>query len=58
MLLDKINYTVERLDGDYAYLKKDTDASNELKCVSRALLPPETAEGTRLVYEMMEYSIV
>ena len=27
MLLDKINYTVERLDGDYAYLKKDADAS-------------------------------
>lgn len=22
MLLDKIDYTVERLDGDYAYLKK------------------------------------
>lgn len=58
MLLDKINYTVERLDGDYAYLKKDADASSALKCVARALLPPETAEGTRLVYEMMEYSIV
>lgn len=57
MLLDKINYTVEKLDGDYAYLKKDTDAS-ELKCVARALLPPETAEGTKLVYEMMEYNIV
>lgn len=58
MLLDKINYTVERLDGDYAYLKKDADASGELKCVARALLPPETAEGTKLIYEMMEYSIV
>lgn len=57
MLLDKIYYTVERLDGDYAYLKKDADESGELKCVARALLPAETAEGTRLVYEMMDYNI-
>ena len=58
MLLDKIYYTVSRLDGDYAYLQKEDDESAELKCVARALLPPETAEGTRLLYEMMEYSIV
>lgn len=58
MLLDKIDYTVKRLDGDYAYLKKDADASEELKCVARALLPPEIVEGTKLVYEMMEYNIV
>lgn len=58
MLLDKIYYTVNSLEGDYAYLKKDDDASDELKCVARALLPPETAEGSRLVYEMMEYSII
>lgn len=58
MLLDKIYYTVNSLEGDYAYLKKEDDVSDELKCVARALLPAEIAEGTRLVYEMMEYSIV
>lgn len=58
MILDKIYYTVESLDGDYAYLRKDADASEELKCVARALLPAEIAEGTKLVYEMMEYNIV
>lgn len=58
MLLDKIYYTVNSLEGDYAYLKKEDDVSDELKCVARALLPTEIAEGTRLVYEMMEYSIV
>lgn len=58
MLLDKIYYTVNSLEGDYAYLKKDDDAPDELKCIARALLPPETAEGSRLVYEMMEYSII
>lgn len=58
MMLDKIYYTVSSLEGDYAYLKKEGDESAEQKCVARALLPPEITEGTRLVYEMMEYSIV
>lgn len=58
MLLDKIYYTVDRLDGDYAYLKKEDDASEEPKCVARALLPAELMEGSRLLYEMMEYSLV
>lgn len=58
MLLDKIYYTVDRLDGDYAYLKKDGDASLETKCVARALLPAEITEGSRLLYEMMEYRFI
>lgn len=57
MLLDKIYYTVDSLEGDYAYLRKDDDAPGETKRVARALLPPEIAEGSRLVYEMMEYSL-
>lgn len=58
MLLDKIYYTVERLDGDYAYLANEEEPQMELKCVARALLPPETTEQSRLKYEMMEYSLV
>lgn len=58
MLLDKIYYTVARLDGDYAYLAKEDDPDAELKCVARALLPPEIVENGRLVYEMMQYSII
>ncbi|MBQ7944029.1 MAG: chorismate--pyruvate lyase [Lachnospiraceae bacterium] len=58
MLLDKINYTVARLDGDYAYLQKDDEPDLELKCVARALLPAEIVEGSKLVYEMMEYSLL
>ena len=57
MLLDKINYTVARLDGDYAYLQKEDEPDMELKCVARALLPAEIVEGSRLIYEMMEYSM-
>lgn len=58
MLLDKIYYSVERLDGDYAYLQNQEEPEAELKCVARALLPAQIVEGSRLVYEMMEYSMV
>jgi len=58
MLLDKIYYTVDSLDGDYAYLKREDDSSEETKCVARALLPAEIAEGSRLLYEMMEYTLL
>ncbi len=59
MLLDKIYYTVERLEGDYAYLgREEGDSSEEPKCVARALLPAEIAEGSRLLYEMMEYTLL
>ena len=57
MLLDKIYYTVSKLDGDYAYLVKEEESDAEPKCVARALLPAEIMEGSRLVYEMMEYSL-
>ncbi len=52
-----IGYTVARIDGDYAYLQQVGNPQEELKCVARALLPPEITEGTRLHYEMMEYRI-
>ncbi len=58
MLLDKIYYTVDSLEGDYAYLKREGDASEETKCVARALLPAEITEGARLLYEMMEYTLI
>ncbi|MCI8483205.1 MAG: chorismate--pyruvate lyase [Lachnospiraceae bacterium] len=52
-----IEYVVARIDGDYAYLQQIEQPEEELKCVARALLPPEIAEGTMLHYEMMEYSL-
>lgn len=53
-------YIVERIDGDYAMLKRtdETDDKAELKMVARALLPPEIMEGTKLLYEWMQYSII
>ena len=50
-------YTVNRLDGDYAYLLLEDQPDLEEKCVARALLPAEISEGSRLKYEMMSYSM-
>lgn len=56
VMFERKEYTVERLDGDYAYLKEES--IEDLKCVARALLPAEIREGSRLAYEMMEYEIL
>ena len=56
-------------EGGYSYHGKsiliDDDLSvlcllytSELKLVASALLPPETMEGTKLLYEWMQYSIM
>ena len=70
MLFETIYYTVNRIDGDYAYLVREENATSafpsavspahspEEKCVARALLPMEIKEGAKLKYEMMEYSIL
>ena len=51
-------YIVVSINGDYAELKRTDEESAELKTVARALLPPEIEEGTRLRYEMLEYSLI
>lgn len=51
-------YVVESIDGDYAYLKRTDVESDELKLVARALLPAEITEGSKLLYEWMQYSII
>ena len=48
-------YNVEKIDGDYAYLKRTDKQLDDLNQVARALLPPEIAEGSRLVKEWFEY---
>lgn len=51
-------YLVESIDGDYANLRRTDIESEDLKLVARALLPDGIAEGTKLKYELMQYSIV
>ena len=50
-------YVVESIDGDYANLRRTDIQSEDLKLVARALLPPEISEGSKLKYEMMQYTM-
>ncbi len=52
------DYIVYQIDGDYAHLKRIDKEEDELKLVALALLPEGIAEGTKLHYEMLQYSIV
>lgn len=56
--MNRFEYIVVSIDGDYANLRRTDVETEELKLVARALLPPEIAEGTRLLYEWMQYSII
>ena len=56
--MDIYEYIVVSIDGDYANLKRTDIETEEVKLVARALLPEEIAEGTRLKYEMFEYTIM
>ncbi len=51
------DYEVVLIHGDYADLKRTDIESDELLLVALALLPAEINEGTRLHYEMFEYTV-
>jgi hypothetical protein len=51
-------YIVKRIDGDYAILVRTDIESNEDFLVARALLPMEIDEGTKLLWENLEYYII
>ena len=51
------DYIVESIDGDYAHLRRTDAQEEELKLVARALLPDGIMEGSRLHYEMLEYTL-
>lgn len=56
--MNRFEYVVVSIDGDYANLRRTDEESDELKLVARALLPAEITEGTRLLYEWMQYTII
>lgn len=51
-------YVVEKIDGDYAVLRRADVQSEDTVLVARALLPEEIDEGTRLLWENLEYSVI
>ena len=56
--MDTFYYVVDSIDGDYANLRRTDIVSEDLKLVARALLPAEINIGTKLKYELFQYSIV
>ena len=56
--MGRYKYIVEKIDGDYAVLRRTDIQTEDTVLVARALLPDETDEGTRLLWENLEYSII
>lgn len=56
--METIYYIVDSIDGDYANLRRTNIESDEVKLVARALLPDGIDAGTKLKYEMFEYTVI
>lgn len=54
---DPILYTVLKIDGDYAWLRRLDAPSAEPVLVALALLPAEVAEGVRVRKVFFDYSL-
>ena len=52
------DYCVVRIEGEYAYLRELGKDSEDDIFIALALLPIGTDIGTKLHYEMLEYSII
>ena len=52
------DYTVIRIEGEYAYLRTDDTPADEPLFLAMALLPAEVDVGTRLHYEMFSYTVI
>lgn len=52
------DYVITRIEGEYAYLRElDSNDTDEL-FIALALLPQGVDIGTKLHYEMLEYTII
>ena len=52
------DYTVIKIEGEYAYLREDGAGEGEDLFIAMALLPMGTDVGSRLHYEMLEYTLL
>ena len=52
------DYTVVKIEGEYAYLRDDDNKDEEDLFIAMALLPPGVDVGTRLHYEMLSFEII
>ncbi len=52
------DYTVVKIEGEYAYLRADGDGDDKDIFIALALLPSGVDIGTRLHYEMLTYTVI
>ena len=52
------DYTVVKIEGEYAYLRADGDCADNDLFIAMALLPPGIDIGSRLHYEMLSYTVI
>ena len=52
------DYTVVKIEGEYAYLRPDGGREEDDLFIAMALLPPGIDVGTRLHYEMLSYTVI
>lgn len=56
--MEPIPYIVEKIDGDYAILRRTDFPDTDTVRMARALLPEEITDGTKLLMENFSYTIV
>ena len=52
------DYTVVKIEGEYAYLRADGASEAEDLFIAMALLPSGVDVGSRLHYEMLCYTLI
>ena len=52
------DYTVIKIEGEYAYLRADGENEDKDIFIALALLPAGIDVGTRLHYEMLCYTVI
>ncbi len=52
------DYVITKIEGEYAYLRELDSSSDDELFIAMALLPMGVDVGTKLHYEMLEYTVV
>ena len=57
-MMEPKDYTVVKIEGEYAYLRDDAAPATPPLFIALALLPSGVDEGTRLHCELFQYEII
>lgn len=52
------DYVITKIEGEYAYLREIGGISSDELFIALALLPQGVDIGTKLHYEMLEYTVI